>query len=37
MIRPGLLENGLRRPEVFDRPYRPDRAKFFVDGRERED
>jgi anaerobic selenocysteine-containing dehydrogenase len=30
MTRPGPLENGLRRPEVFERPYRPDREVFFV-------
>jgi hypothetical protein len=30
MTRPGPLENGLRRPEVFDRPYRPDREVYFV-------
>jgi anaerobic selenocysteine-containing dehydrogenase len=30
MTRPGPLENGLRRPEVFDRPYRPDREEYFV-------
>ncbi|CAN5446685.1 MAG: 4Fe-4S dicluster domain-containing protein [Rubrobacteraceae bacterium] len=27
---PGLMPDGLRRPEVFDRPYRPDRESFFV-------
>jgi anaerobic selenocysteine-containing dehydrogenase len=31
MTRPGPLENGLRRPEVFERPYRPDREVFFVE------
>lgn len=31
VTRPGPLENGLRRPEVFDRPYRPARETFFVD------
>jgi len=31
MTRPGPQEDGLRRPEVFDRPYRPDRGMFFVD------
>ena len=30
MTRPGPLENGLRRPEVFERPYRPDREVFFI-------
>lgn len=30
MTRPGPLENGLRRPEVFDRPYRPDREVYFA-------
>ena len=30
MTRPGPLENGLRRPEVFDRPYRPDRDVYFA-------
>jgi anaerobic selenocysteine-containing dehydrogenase len=30
MTRPGPLENGLRRPEVFDRPFRPAREMFFV-------
>ncbi len=30
MTRPGPVEGGLRRPEVFDRPYRPDREVFFV-------
>ncbi len=31
MTRPGPLENGLRRPEVFERPFRPDRDMFFVE------
>ena len=30
MTRPGPLENGLRRPEVFERPYRPDREVFYI-------
>ncbi|BBL79095.1 formate dehydrogenase [Rubrobacter xylanophilus] len=30
MTRPGPLENGLRRPPVFDRPYRPDEECFYV-------
>lgn len=30
MTRPGPLKNGLRRPEVFDRPFRPAREMFFV-------
>lgn len=31
MARPGPLEDGLRRPQVFDRPYRPDEQYFFVE------
>ena len=31
MTRPGPLQNGLRRPEVFERPFRPDRKTFFVE------
>lgn len=31
VTRPGPLENGLRRPKVFDRPYRPARESYFVD------
>ncbi|TCJ16879.1 formate dehydrogenase [Rubrobacter taiwanensis] len=31
MTRPGPLKNGLRRPEVFDRPYRPAREVYLVD------
>ncbi|MGH3086523.1 MAG: molybdopterin-dependent oxidoreductase [Rubrobacteraceae bacterium] len=31
MTRPGPINGGLRRPEVFDRPYRPDRESFFVE------
>ncbi|MCA3749643.1 MAG: formate dehydrogenase, partial [Rubrobacter sp.] len=30
MTRPGPLKNGLRRPPVFDRPYRPDEECFYV-------
>lgn len=30
ITRPGPVEGGFRRPEVFDRPYRPDREVFFV-------
>jgi len=29
MTRPGPQEDGLRRPEVFERPFRPDREMFF--------
>jgi DNA-binding transcriptional LysR family regulator len=29
MTRPGPQRDGLRRPEVFDRPYRPTRAAYF--------
>lgn len=32
MARPGPRDDGLRRPEVFDRPYRPDRSFYFTDG-----
>lgn len=31
MARPGSQENGLRRPEVFERPFRPDRKSFFAE------
>jgi hypothetical protein len=30
MTRSGPREDGLRRPEVLDRPYRPDRRMFFT-------
>ena len=30
MTRPGPLENGLRRPEVSDHPYKPDREAYFL-------
>ena len=30
MARPGPLAGGLRRPEIFDRPYRPDREMYFA-------
>jgi Fe-S-cluster-containing dehydrogenase component len=31
MTHPGPLENGLRRPEVFERPFWPDREMLFVE------
>jgi anaerobic selenocysteine-containing dehydrogenase len=33
VTRPGPLENGLRRPQVFERPYRPDESCFYVKDR----
>lgn len=30
MTRPGAQEDGLRRPQVFDRPYRPDEEFFYA-------
>ena len=32
MTRPGPQRDGLRRPEVFDRPYRPAREAFYEGG-----
>jgi hypothetical protein len=31
MTRPGPLEDGLRRPQIFDRPYRPDEEFFYTE------
>lgn len=36
MTRPGPHGSGLRRTEVFDRPFRPAREMFFVESSERE-